>query len=86
MKTLTSLLTAALLTTAVGTAAMASSDRAIPAETQAKITEKLKGEGYDVRQIKSEDGMIEVYALKDGQRLELYLDQNLNVTRTKVDD
>ncbi len=30
--------------------------------------------------------MIEVYALKDGQRLELYLDKDLKIVRTKSDD
>lgn len=77
---------AALVTLLLGTAAMASSYDAIPQETRTRITEKLTLEGYDVRKIKAEDGMIEVYALKDGQRLELYLDKDLNITRTKTDD
>jgi len=86
MKTIPTLLAAALVATSFGTVAMASSDRGLSEETRARVTEKLTQEGYEVRQIKSEDGMIEVYALKDGQRLELYLDQNLNVTRSKRDD
>lgn len=57
-------------------------DKALKAE----ITTKLTEQGYEVRGIDREDGMIEVYALKDGQRLELYLDKELNIVRTKIDD
>ncbi len=53
------------------------------AATQAKITEQLKADGYEVRKIDSEDGMIEVYALKDGKMYELYLDADLKVVKTK---
>ncbi|WP_323769062.1 PepSY domain-containing protein [Antarctobacter sp.] len=52
---------------------------------KAEITKLLTEQGYDVRRIDTEDGLIEVYALKDGQRLELYLDAELNITRTKTD-
>ena len=45
-----------------------------------------EAEGYKVRKIDMEDGMIEAYVLKDGQRLELYLDAALNVVRSKIDD
>ena len=54
--------------------------------TRAQITEKLQAEGYEVRQIKMDDGMIEVYALKNGGRYELYLDKAFNVVNTKMDD
>ena len=50
------------------------------------MTEKLTQEGYEVRKIDREDGQIEVYALKDGAKVELYLDADLNVTRRKIDD
>lgn len=53
------------------------------AATQAKITEQLTAEGYEVRKIDSEDGMIEVYAVKDGKMYELYLDADLKVVKTK---
>ena len=46
----------------------------------------LTAEGYEVRRVDSEDGMIEVYALKDGARLELYLDSDLNIVKTKGED
>ncbi|MCA0919754.1 PepSY domain-containing protein [Pseudooceanicola nanhaiensis] len=54
--------------------------------TKAQITEKLSAEGYEVRRIGMEDGMIEVYALKDGKKLELYLDDALNIARVHGND
>jgi hypothetical protein len=53
------------------------------ATTQAKITEQLTADGYEVRKIDSEDGMIEVYAVKDGKMYEIYLDADLKVVKTK---
>ncbi|WP_407493114.1 PepSY domain-containing protein [Pseudooceanicola sp. MF1-13] len=80
-------LLAALITATTGaTALQASNYGMISQETRAQITEKLTAQGYDVRKIDAEDGMIEVYALKDGQRLELYLDKDLNIARSKTDD
>ncbi len=58
----------------------------IDAATKAKVEQKLTAEGYEVRRVDSEDGMIEVYALKDGARLELYLDSDLNIVKTKGED
>ena len=65
---------------------LASSDDVVPQETQDAVRAKLVAEGYEVRSIQREDGMIEVYAMKDGQRLELYLDAAMNVVRTKAGD
>ena len=53
------------------------------AATQEKITADLTAQGYEVRKIDSEDGMIEVYAVKDGKMYEIYLDANLKIVRTK---
>ena len=80
MKTFKILLSAALVSATFGTGAMASS-KSIPDETKARVTQKLTGEGYEVRKIKSEKGMIEVYVLKDGRKLELYLDDQLNIVK-----
>ena len=60
--------------------------RGLTAEKRAQITERLTAGGYEIRKIEMEDGEIEVYALKDGQRLELYLNDDLSVRRTKIDD
>ncbi|MDQ7070062.1 MAG: PepSY domain-containing protein [Rhodobacterales bacterium] len=52
-------------------------------EQRTHITTMLTEQGYDVRKIEMEDGQIEVYALKDGSRFEIYLDADMNIVRTK---
>ena len=70
-----------------GLPAMASGyDKALTPEIRAQIIEKMTGEGYEVRKVKTEDGYFEVYALKDGKKLEIYLDADLNPVMTKGDD
>ncbi len=61
--------------------AMASSDE-IDAATRDKVTAELVAQGYDVRKMEMEDGMIEVYAVKDGKTYELYLDAALKVVKS----
>lgn len=56
----------------------------IDAATQDKVRAELTAQGYDVRKIDSEDGMIEVYAVKDGKTYELYLDADLKVVKSSV--
>lgn len=81
-------LTAATLATALllGAAAPALASDSVPQETQDQIRTILVEQGYEVRKIKREDEMYEAYALKDGQKLEIYLDKNLNIVRTKIGD
>lgn len=58
-------------------------DLPLTAAVQTQITEHLTAQGYEVRQIKVEDGYYEAYVIRDGQRAELYLDAEMNiVTRT----
>lgn len=78
-------LTAMLLLPAAGVFASDSHHR-LTAEVEQKIRTTLTEQGYDVRKIKREDRLFEAYALKDGKRLEIYLDADLNVIRTKIDD
>lgn len=52
-------------------------DGEVDAAVQAQLTEQLVAEGYDVRQFKSEDGLIEVYVVKDGKMEELWFDASL---------
>ncbi|CUH68577.1 hypothetical protein TG4357_03676 [Thalassovita gelatinovora] len=59
---------------------------ALTPEIRARIVEKLTNEGFEVRKIKVEDGSYEAYALKDGKKLEIYLDGALQVMTTKGDD
>lgn len=81
MKSL-SLLTAAFLVLAAP-AAFAEGEM-IDAATQDKVTTELTAQGYDVRKVGMEDGMIEVYAVKDGKTYELYLDEALKIVKQNV--
>ena len=67
-----------------GNAALASSR--VNETTYNEIATKMAAEGYDVRKIEIEDGEIEIYALKDGKRLEIYLNADLSVNRIKTND
>lgn len=81
------LFTIALIATLpAANAAWASSYETLNEERRAEITQKMTADGYEVRKIDVEDGMIEVYALRDGQRFELYLDDEFNIVKTKQDD
>ncbi|HHN67419.1 MAG TPA: PepSY domain-containing protein [Thermopetrobacter sp.] len=42
--------------------------------SQEQARKILTGQGYDVRKMKVEDSCLEAYAMKDGRRLEVYLD------------
>jgi hypothetical protein len=66
--------------------ALASPDEPVPQETQAAIRTMLEAEGYEVRQIEREDGMFEAYALKDGERYEIYINAAMQIVRTERDD
>ncbi len=69
-----------------GAAVFASDDYLrLGSETKAEITEQLTQEGYEVRKIEVEDGYYEAYAIKDGVRYEIYLDENLKITKVKED-
>lgn len=79
--TITAALVALVLAASVPLAAQARST--VSQEVQAQITEMLVADGYEVRKIVPENGLIEVYALKAGQMLKLYLDSDLNIVRIK---
>lgn len=83
---MTRIIALALAITA-GTMAQASDDyiKIDPAKTQ-QIETLLTEQGYDVRKIEMDDGLYEAYALKDGARYEIYLDRNLTVVKTELDD
>lgn len=49
----------------------------VDAAVQEKLTAQLVAEGYEVRQFKAEDGLIEVYVVKDGKMQELWFDAAL---------
>ena len=72
-----------------GSAAYATDDTStlvLDAATTDQITTMLTTDGYEVRKVEIEDGMYEAYAMKDGQRIEVFLDKELNIFKTKIDD
>lgn len=74
----------ALATPAV---ALASSDESISDAERARVTETVTAQGYEVRKLEREDGLVEVYALKEGKRYELYVNGDTGeIVKTKVDD
>jgi hypothetical protein len=81
MKTLTNLTTAAALA-ALLLAAPALAAEKLDAATKEKIAAKLTAKGYDVRKIQMENGKLEVLAVKNGKKLELTLDDKLNIVKT----
>lgn len=72
---------ALVATLGLGLPALAESEAKLDAGTTEAVTAKLTAEGYEVRSVGVEDGMIEVYAMKDGKKFELYLDDKLNVVK-----
>ncbi|MGI3186880.1 PepSY domain-containing protein [Nioella aestuarii] len=68
------------------TAVFASGDAAVSADVEAQITALLTAEGYEVRSIEMEDGQYEAYAMRDGARFEIYLDDSLTIVRVAEDD
>ncbi|MGB7287827.1 MAG: PepSY domain-containing protein [Salaquimonas sp.] len=48
---------------------------------------KVTAMGYDVKNVKVEDGCYEIYAIKDGKKVEAYLNPvTAEVVREKLDD
>jgi hypothetical protein len=76
---------AALMLPAAGAFA-AEESVALTDEMTQEIRTKLTGQGYEVGKIKAEDGLIEAYARKDGQKLEIYLNSDLEIVRTTTKD
>ena len=58
---------------------------AMAGHTEAEVRQMLTADGYEVRKVETEDGKIEAYALKDGKKLEVYIDASTGaVTRIKA--
>lgn len=65
--------------------AMASEGK-VDAAAQETLTAQLTAEGYEVRQFKAEDGLIEVYVVKDGKMQELWFDADLKQVEHEEDE
>jgi hypothetical protein len=79
------LASAALVATLLAAPQAFASD-SIDAALKDKVTAEMTAKGYDVRKVQMEDGMIEVYAVKDGKTYELYLDDKLQVVKSNEGD
>lgn len=79
--------TALALAAVLPMTAIASSDDEVPEADRAAISDSLKAQGYEIRKMEREDGAIEVYAVRDGKRYELYLDPDTReIIRVKEED
>jgi len=74
------------LAVSLGGIAQASDYDTVDTAKAEEIEAMLVEQGYDVRRIKIEDGLYEAYAMKDGQRLEIYVNDDLEIIRTEIDD
>ena len=75
------LATVALLTSATVVLA----DMEITPEIKQKIEDTLTTQGHEVGKMKVEDGLYEVYAKKGDQKVELFLNEKLEVVKTEND-
>lgn len=80
------LLSASLVALALIAPVAHASDSGPSPEAEAKLRTDLTAQGYEVRKIEAEDDMVEVYAIKDGKTVELYLDADLKIVKTKSAD
>jgi hypothetical protein len=81
-----------LVTLALALALGAGAARAEEGETvldpakEAEIRTMLTEQGYEVRSVGMEDGRIEVYAVKDGELLEIYLNDDLSIAESEEEE
>ena len=69
------IVTAGLMSLSLGLPALAAGK--VDPALQEKLTAQLVKDGYEVRKVQMEDGMIEAYAVKDGKTNEMYFDKDL---------
>lgn len=69
-----------------GGVARAADESMLTEEKVAEITALMVAQGYEVRSVQIEDGKYEVYAVKDGEQYELYLDDALNLVEGGDED
>ncbi|WP_210528653.1 PepSY domain-containing protein [Rubellimicrobium arenae] len=81
-----SLIATLALALALGaTGARAEDEASVEPAKEAQIRDMFVKQGYEVRSVGTEDGKIEVYAVKDGKLYEIYLDENLKVLESEED-
>ena len=85
-KTLVSALTLSAVLAIPAAGAFAADSVNLTAELKDKVRTTLTEQGYEVRKIKSEDGLIEAYVIKDGTREEIYMNADLEIVNRKSND
>ncbi|WP_227362146.1 PepSY domain-containing protein [Sedimentitalea arenosa] len=86
MTKLKAMLLGSVLTLAAGSALASESGVKLTDEVRTQISTMLTGQGYEVGKIKTDDGLYEAYARKDGKRYEVYLNEKMEIVKTKEDD
>lgn len=54
-------------------------------EVKTKIEDMLKAQGYEVGKIKVEDGLYEAYVRKGDEKIELYLNEKLEIVKNATE-
>jgi len=86
MKTITTLAKVTALAAVLLAAPAAFASEKVDPALKEKVTAALTKQGYEVRKVQLDDGKIEVYAVKDGKAMELYLDDKFNIVKTGTED
>jgi hypothetical protein len=68
------------------TATSAFAEVELTPEMKTKIEDMLKAQGYEVGKIKVEDGNYEAYVKKGDEKLEIILNDKLEIVKTEKDD
>lgn len=74
MTDIRNLTTAAVFGLSLLAAPMAMAEEEVDAATTEKVTAQLSAEGFEVRKLEIEDGLIEAYVVKDGATSSIFLD------------
>lgn len=77
----------AVSTAIAATAALpALAESSVAAGTAKTLKTQLTKQGYEVRRMEMDKGLIEVYALKNGKRMELFFDKSLKQVKGQDSD
>ena len=79
----THLLTALIISTLLPTIAFAGEKLVLNEQVKSEIKSSLESQGYNVGKIKIEDGLYEAYAKKDGKRMEVLMNDKLDIVEIK---
>lgn len=78
--------TLAALAIALSAALPALAEEEVDAAIKDQLTAQLTAEGYEVRKIEAEDGLIEVYVVKDGKTQSLWFNDKLEAVEHDDDE